>query len=395
MLKRKEWFYVSLPLIFTWGLDRITKLWALDIQGMTFYGPIGLVLHFNHGAMLGMFSDLPPILRIVSLSTGGAFLLFTYAVIQFMLPIKSMTLRMGMSFLIGGILGNVADRIVWGYVVDFIIMGTPKSFSPAYNIADALQWVGYIMIVWALIREGDILWPANNYRKQIWVNPSFQIKYCMILMGVGFGLSLIAGVYSYTYSRVIITDLVGGNPRILDKFLDPFVITFAIISVFFGIVLFMLGRILSHRTAGPIYAFEKYLEDLMNGKVRPLKLRTKDEFKHLEQIAAQLSNRMVFDQTEINRLKALVGEQIESEVVVESAGLDTDINTKEIEADNVITMPSKDHSLTVDPALISSLFAYTQVTDDATGIIHLEGNAALKQEQVHHPKPTRRPPPTR
>ena len=57
-------------------------------------------LHHNPGAMLGLFSDLPPVLRIVSLSTGGAFLVVIYALIQYLLPIKSLILRSGMSVLL-------------------------------------------------------------------------------------------------------------------------------------------------------------------------------------------------------------------------------------------------------------------------------------------------------
>lgn len=276
----------------TWGIDRVTKLLAMGIEGLNFYGFFGLVLHFNHGAMLGLFSDLPPVLRIVSLSTGGAFLLFSYAIVQLLLPIKSMTLRTGMSFLIGGILGNVTDRIVYGYVIDFLLIGNPQIHSPAFNLADALQWIGYGMIVLALVRESDILWPAQNVRKQYWVNPAFQLKYCFTLMGVGLGFALIAGVYSYTFLRVIIIDLVGHNSRVLDQFLWPFIITFVVVSLFFASILFLLGRILSHRTAGPLYAFDKFLNDLMSGNLRPLKLRSKDEFKHLELVAAQLVTRL-------------------------------------------------------------------------------------------------------
>ncbi len=291
-MKKREWLIVLLPLFATWGIDRITKYLAVDITGINFYGPLGLVLHHNHGAMLGLFSDLPPVLRIVSLSTGGAFLLFSFGIIQYLLPIKSLVLRTGMSILLGGILGNVTDRIIWGYVVDFIILGTPEFKSPAFNLADALQWVGYAMIVLALIRESEILWPANNVRKRYWVNPKFQIRYCLTLMGVGAGFSVISAVYSYTFLRVTIIDLVGNNVRLLDQFLIPFIITFTIVSFFFIAILFLLGRILSHRTAGPLYAFERFLDDLMDGKIRPLKLRAGDEFKHLEEVAVELSQKI-------------------------------------------------------------------------------------------------------
>jgi len=144
------------------------------------YGYFHLALHFNKGAMLGLFSDLPPVLRIVSLSTGGAFLLFSFIIIQYLLPTRSMILRMGMSILIGGILGNVIDRTIWGHVVDFIILGNQKMYTGVFNVADALQWIGYFMMGYAMIKDRDKLWPKNNIRKNAWVNVHYQLRYCTI-----------------------------------------------------------------------------------------------------------------------------------------------------------------------------------------------------------------------
>lgn len=287
---------VLLPLFFTWGIDQVTKTFAEGIRGLQFYGPFGLILHHNHGAMLGLFSDLPAVLRIVTLSTGGAFLIFSFAIIQYLLPIKSLMLRSGMSVLLGGILGNVTDRIVNGYVIDFLLLGSPEQATPAFNLADALQWVGYAMIAIALIRESEILWPADNTRKRMWINIRFQLRYCFILTGVGLGFALIAGVFSYTFLRVTIIDLVGNNQKLLDHYLIPFVLTFMIVSMAFAAVLFLVGRVLSSRIAGPLYAFEKFLDDLVAGRPRPLRLRTGDEFKHLETIAARLSQQVIENQ---------------------------------------------------------------------------------------------------
>lgn len=289
-LRNIDWLIVILPLFFTWGLDRVTKIFAEDIRGLTFHGPLGLVLHHNHGAMLGLFSDLPAVLRIVSLSTGGAFLLCAFGIVQYILPIKSLILRSGMSVLLGGILGNVTDRILFGYVIDFLILGSPTSHTPAFNVADALQWVGYAMIVLALVREGEILWPADNTRKAYWVNLKFQLRYCAILVGVGLGFSVIAGVYSYTFLRVTIIDLVGHNSRIIDQYLVPFVLTFLLVSLGFAVILFLTGRVLSQRIAGPLYAFERFLDDLAAGRPRRLRLRTGDEFRHLEELSERITS---------------------------------------------------------------------------------------------------------
>lgn len=291
MMKRRDWVLVVSLVIATWGIDQITKAWAVrTLTDLKFYGPIGFVLHFNPGAILGTFSHLPPILRIVSLSTGGAFLVFIYAAIQYLLPSKSLHLRAGMSLLLGGILGNVTDRIVVGEVVDFILLGSREMSTPAFNMADAIQWVGYFLVVYGLVKDGSLFWPDINARKTVWVNPSFQLKYCLTLTAIGFCFAVVNGVFAYTFLKVTIDDLVVGPAKMMeDRFLIPFIQTYLIITLGFMFTLFALGRILSHRTAGPIYAFEKYIRDLLDGKERRLRLRKGDEFReNFEDLAEKL-----------------------------------------------------------------------------------------------------------
>lgn len=273
-----------------WALDFFSKMAARHfIHGLRFYGPLGLIVHFNPGAMLGTFATLPPVLRIVSLSTGGAFLVFIYLALQHLIPQHATRLRLGMSILLGGILGNVTDRIVRGSVTDFILFGNMHHMTPAFNIADSVQWIGYLLIVYSLIKDGHLYWPEYNIRRRIWVNPTFQIRFITMLMAMGLGFVLISGVFFYTYLKVSIDSLIAGAiPGIEHRYLFPFFITFAVISCGFMLVLFMIGRIVSHRTAGPLYAFEKFLKDLLDGKDRELKLREADDFQHLEDLAKQL-----------------------------------------------------------------------------------------------------------
>ncbi len=289
-MSRRDWALVLTTVIVTWGIDQVLKRWAVaELSSLVFYGPIGLVLHRNPGVILGVFSDLPALLRIVSLSTGGAFLIFLYGAFQYLLPKRSMPLRIGMSLLLGGILGNVTDRIIDGSVVDFIMIGTRFFSSPAFNFADAIQWVGYALVVVSLIREGGHIWPTENERKRVWILPQFQIKYILIMVFIGMGFSLIAGVFSYTYLLVTIDELAGGAKEYTEKrFLIPFLEVYCLISLSFCVTLFLIGRVLSHRTAGPLYAFELFLEDVLRGKDRPLKLRQGDEFHHLIELSEKV-----------------------------------------------------------------------------------------------------------
>lgn len=311
-MRKRDWLLVTLPLILTWTIDRLTKIAASELQSIVTHGPLSFLLHHNHGAMLGLFSDLPAVLRVVSLSTGGAFLICSYVIIQYLLPIRSLVLRSGLSVLLGGILGNVTDRILYGYVIDFLVIGTPTLSSPAFNLADALQWVGYAMIVYAIVREGDRLWPEHNARRVYWINRKFQLKYCFILMAVGLSLTVISLVFSYTYLRVTISELVGNNQFLLNKFLAPYVITFAIICVAFCAILFAVGRVISHRIAGPLYAFEKFLTDSFEGKERKLRLRSGDDFRHLEQLAERIAVELKKYQSERTPVSVAVSEPIET-----------------------------------------------------------------------------------
>ena len=45
---------------------------------------------------------------------------------------------------------------------------------------------------------------------------------------------------------------------------------------------------LSHRSSGPLYAFEQYLDNLIKGRDRKLVLWDSDNYEHLEKVADKL-----------------------------------------------------------------------------------------------------------
>ena len=54
-----------------------------------------------------------------------------------------MLLRVGLSLVIGGGIGNMIDRIAYGYVVDFLdFCAFPSIWKWVFNIADACVCVG-------------------------------------------------------------------------------------------------------------------------------------------------------------------------------------------------------------------------------------------------------------
>ena len=296
-MKRKDWILIISVLVFSVVFDQITKRWASGLTQEHTYGFLKLILVHNQGAMLGLFSDLPAVLRIVTLSTSGIFILCLFALVQYLIPKKLLSLRVSLSILVGGILGNVLDRILYGYVIDFIAVRFGQWNSPIWNVADVVQWIGYILMIYFLIKHSEQLWPDQNDRKTFWVNKKFQIKYSIFFSVTGLFLTLVSAVFSYTYLKVTLQELVGNNFVLIEKFTKPFLFTFGLLSIMFVIILFTVGKLISHRIAGPLYAFERFLNEILEGKGltksgAALQLRTNDDFKHLEELAEQIKIKM-------------------------------------------------------------------------------------------------------
>jgi signal peptidase II len=58
-----------------------------------------------------------------------------------------------LSFILGGAIGNVLDRIMYGAVVDFIDLHYGKWHWPAFNIADSAICIGAALIIWGELRK--------------------------------------------------------------------------------------------------------------------------------------------------------------------------------------------------------------------------------------------------
>ena len=56
-------------------------------------------------------------------------------------------------FLIGGILGNIIDRIVHGYVIDFLDFRVFGYNFPVFNLADAFIVLAIILLIFRIVKE--------------------------------------------------------------------------------------------------------------------------------------------------------------------------------------------------------------------------------------------------
>ena len=64
------------------------------------------------------------------------------------LPARGQTLlAASLALIMGGALGNVIDRVLWGHVIDFIRVHYQQWYFPAFNVADSAITVGAALLI--------------------------------------------------------------------------------------------------------------------------------------------------------------------------------------------------------------------------------------------------------
>ena len=100
----------------------------------------------NRGAIWGTFQEYTLPITIVSI-IALFFLLFYF----FKIPQECKLELIAFSFVCGGALGNISDRIIQGYVVDFVDMYVGKFHWATYNIADSFISIGIVLLLISII----------------------------------------------------------------------------------------------------------------------------------------------------------------------------------------------------------------------------------------------------
>jgi signal peptidase II len=63
------------------------------------------------------------------------------------LPAGRVALPLGLALILGGAVGNLIDRAVYGYVIDFVLLHYDRWSYPAFNVADSAITCGVILLL--------------------------------------------------------------------------------------------------------------------------------------------------------------------------------------------------------------------------------------------------------
>jgi signal peptidase II len=160
--KRLTWIsailaYTISGLVF-W-IDFITKAWAernllygVDNYILPFFD---LTLLYNRGAAFSFLSDAGGWQRYFFVAIAAA---VSIALCVWIPKLKLLGERLGCGLILGGALGNLYDRVVYGHVIDFVSLHWQDYYWPAFNVADSAITLGAVILLfeWVLLnRSGD------------------------------------------------------------------------------------------------------------------------------------------------------------------------------------------------------------------------------------------------
>ena len=140
----------------TAGLDQSSK-WAimhiLDLETLRrveILPFLDFAFIWNYGISYGLFSSGSEVARWLLI---GLTLAVTAYLARAMITTHGPLTRLSYGLIIGGALGNLADRIIHGAVVDFISLHYAGYYWYVFNLADIWISFGVVLLLWGFWRE--------------------------------------------------------------------------------------------------------------------------------------------------------------------------------------------------------------------------------------------------
>lgn len=153
--KLRHWLWITLLVII---VDQLTKLGAEAL--LNFREPVAVMpmfnftLVYNEGAAFSFLSNAGGWQRwffIVLSSVISIVLIIWLGRIKVSEKIETLAIAM----ILGGALGNLIDRAIYGHVIDFVDWYYKEHHWPAFNIADSAITVGAILLIYNSFKHHD------------------------------------------------------------------------------------------------------------------------------------------------------------------------------------------------------------------------------------------------
>lgn len=131
--------------------DQLTKAWIVANVDparptMLLGDYLRLLVSHNHGALFGLFQGQATLFAVAS------FAVMALIVAYHARTGGSLVMSVALGLLLGGAIGNVADRLRYGYVIDFVDAGIGGLRWYTFNVADSAISLALVLLVLVAIR---------------------------------------------------------------------------------------------------------------------------------------------------------------------------------------------------------------------------------------------------
>ena len=124
----------------------VNKYISLDKTIKVFKNIIYLTNVHNKGAAFSIMFGQRIILILISLIFLGLIIYYVKKHNKYNIPF---------SFIIGGLIGNLIDRVIFGYVIDYIGIKIFNYYFPIFNIADSFIVIGALLLIFKIDKVGE------------------------------------------------------------------------------------------------------------------------------------------------------------------------------------------------------------------------------------------------
>jgi signal peptidase II len=163
MRKNGPYLLLMLGLV---ALDQATK--NLIARTVDLYESVPVIRGFfnitrihNRGAIFGTFSQTNNRYVFILLTAASLAALAMVVYYFFKTPASDRLMKVSLTLIMAGALGNQFDRLVRGHVIDFLDLYVGKAHWPFFNAADSCITIGALLMLVILFRRKPACTPSS------------------------------------------------------------------------------------------------------------------------------------------------------------------------------------------------------------------------------------------
>jgi len=107
----------------------------------------------NTGVAFGIFSSISSPAKAILLSAFTSAAAAVVVIYSLRTPARDRLLQVALALILGGALGNLFDRLRYGYVIDFLEFYFHSYHWPSFNVADSAITTGVVLLAVEMLRH--------------------------------------------------------------------------------------------------------------------------------------------------------------------------------------------------------------------------------------------------